>query len=153
LRNRKHAANVRAGLAAASAPRRRGNDTCSTPSAAVVIAIRLDTRGSPHGPTAAGWNFRTFYGTGRARCHGGCGGEAEVVRVGVVRDGAGERWFERRSRAQRARYTAPPASDGGRHAGAEAVRAGREPVGSRHATDVLLQRRGKWVVSPGCGVR
>jgi len=117
------------------------------------MAIRLDSSGSPHGPTADGWNFRAFYGTGRAPCHVGCGGQAEVVRVGVLDDGAGELWFECRSCAQRARYTTPPASDEERQAVAEAVTAGREPVCSRHAIDVLLQRRGKQLVCPGCGVR
>lgn len=97
--------------------------------------------------------FERYYAGEKVPCHVGCGGSAEVVRVATAADGAGELWVECRSCAQRVRYEVPPASVEERRAVERALDGGTDAVCPRHAWRTLLQRRGRQLVCPECGVR
>lgn len=96
--------------------------------------------------------FQAFYAGTTVPCHVGCGGTAEVVRVGTVADGAGELWLECGSCAQRVRYLVPPASDDEILAVRRALEDGGEAVCPRHARRTPLHPRGRQLVCPECGV-
>lgn len=97
--------------------------------------------------------IRRFYAGEEVPCHVGCGGAAEVVRVGTAADGGGELWMECGSCAQRVRYAVPQASREEREGVRRAVDGGSEAVCPRHARRTPLQPRGRQLVCPECGVR
>jgi hypothetical protein len=99
------------------------------------------------------WIFQRYYAGQRVPCHVGCGGSSEVVRVGTAAHGGGELWMECGSCAQRIRYEVPPASAEERSGVERALDGGGEAACPRHVSRVVLQRRGRQLVCPACGVR
>lgn len=95
----------------------------------------------------------TFYSGGRLPCPVGCGGVSQVVRVGAMACGRGELWLECGSCAQRGRYPVPEATERERQGIEEALKAGRDLICPRHLHRAILQRRGRGLVCPDCGVR
>jgi len=94
-----------------------------------------------------------FYAGGAVPCPVGCGGASEVVRVGALATGAGELWVECGSCAQRGRFAVPVATEPERRAVESALRDGKDVSCPRHAYRAVLQRRGRGLVCPDCGVR
>lgn len=97
--------------------------------------------------------FQTFYAGASVPCHVGCGGAAEVVRVGTAADGGGELWLECGSCAQRVRYEVPRASSDELQVVRQALEGGGEAVCPRHSRRTPLHPRGRQLVCPECGVR
>jgi hypothetical protein len=85
-------------------------------------------------------------------CPVGCGGIAEVVRVGTLEDGAGEVWIECLSCAQREKFVIPKATPAERDAANRAMEEIGEAMCPRHGRTVQLRRRGRDLVCPECGV-
>lgn len=113
----------------------------------------LDRSGRSEGGPDREAVFRQFYEGAGMPCHVGCGGTAEVVRVGTGANGAGELWVECGSCAQRMRYVVPAATELERLRVERALDGGTEPECPRHARRTALQRRGRQFVCPECGVR
>lgn len=93
-----------------------------------------------------------FYAGQPVPCPVGCGGSAEVVRVGTADSGAGELWLECASCAQRRRYEVPRAGQAEKRSVSTALRAGRATSCPRHSAPVALAPRGRQLVCPACGV-
>ncbi len=113
------------------------------PRTAARGAARTTRRGGP---------LRLFYAGEPLPCPVGCGGSAEVVRVGTSDAGGGELWLECASCAQRQRYDVPRAGQAEKRRVSTAVRAGRRTSCPRHAAPVALAPRGRQLVCPACGV-
>jgi len=96
--------------------------------------------------------IQAFYAGAQVPCHVGCGGRAEVVRVGTTPDGCGELWLECGSCAQRVRLEVPKASDEEVQAVRRALEDGGEAVCPRHARRAPLYPRGRQLVCPECGI-
>jgi len=93
-----------------------------------------------------------FYAGEPIPCPVGCGGNADVVRVGTSESGGGELWLECTSCAQRRRYDVPRAALAEKLTVSSALRARRTTCCPRHATPVALTPRGRQLVCPACGV-
>ncbi len=119
----------------------------------MATRIGTDRNAGPRDGREGNGMFRHFYAGKGVPCHVGCGGSAEVVRVGTAADGGGELWLECGSCAQRARYEVPRASVEERRVVRRALDGGGEPVCPRHARRTPLQPRGRQLVCPECGVR
>ncbi|HEX6939005.1 MAG TPA: hypothetical protein VF158_06295 [Longimicrobiales bacterium] len=119
------------------------------------MATRLGTDGwaAPGEGHAHHGFLRHFYAGESVPCHVGCGGAAEVVRVGTAADGGGELWLECGSCAQRVRYFVPRPSAEEREEVMRALDGGGEAVCPRHARRTPLQPKGRQLVCPECGVR
>jgi len=85
-------------------------------------------------------------------CPVGCGGIAEVVRVGTLDDGSGDVWIECLSCAQRAQFQIPAASTEERRQANQSMEESGEALCPRHGRPVQLRRRGRDLVCPECGV-
>jgi hypothetical protein len=96
--------------------------------------------------------IKKYLGGGMPSCPVGCGGIAEVVRVGTMEDGSGEVWIECLSCAQRERFLIQKASPAERQAAAKGMEENGEALCSRHVRPVQLRRRGRDLVCPECGV-
>jgi len=96
--------------------------------------------------------LKKYLETGQPSCPVGCGGIAEVVRVGTLEDGAGEVWIECLSCAQRDRFIIPKASATERQTALHAMEEIGEAQCPRHGRNIQLRRRGRDLVCPDCGV-
>jgi predicted RNA-binding Zn-ribbon protein involved in translation (DUF1610 family) len=86
-------------------------------------------------------------------CPVGCGGMAQVVRVGSLPNGAGDVWLECLSCAQRERFEIPAPTAQERQAAFDQLEAGNEPTCPRHGGRwVQLRRRGRDFACPDCGI-
>lgn len=119
----------------------------------MAMRIGIQNGGAPHEGGDLQALFQRYYAGLNMPCHVGCGGSVEVVRVGTVSNGGGELWVECGSCAQRARYVVPAASEDERLGVARALDGGGEAACPRHVLRVPLQRRGRQLVCPECGVR
>lgn len=96
--------------------------------------------------------LESFYAAEDVPCPVGCGGVSEVLRVATASDGSGELWMECTSCAQRKRYTVPRASSEEKKRTLEAIEAGDSARCKRHADEMMLERRGRGLICPSCGV-
>jgi hypothetical protein len=120
------------------------------------MAIPIGIQGigpEPGRPPLEAWVVERFYAGGGMPCPVGCGGAAEVIRVGSREDGGGDLWLECGSCAQRHRFDLPPATVAERGEVEAALAEVGEAACPRHAGRVVLQRRGSRLVCPQCGVR
>lgn len=118
-----------------------------------IDILRLDAGGEAERAAYARQVRERYYAGERLPCPVGCGGAAEVVRVLSREEGGGDLWLECGSCAQRGCVELPAASDEERVAVEIAFAEGGEAPCPRHARRVLLQRRGRQLACPECGVR
>lgn len=95
---------------------------------------------------------KKYLETGQSSCPVGCGGIAEVVRVGTLEDGSGEVWIECLSCAQRQRFIISKVTQTERQTALHAMEEIGEALCPRHGRSVPLRRRGRDLVCPDCGV-
>jgi hypothetical protein len=96
--------------------------------------------------------LKKYLETGQPSCPVGCGGIAEVVRVGTLEDGTGEVWIECLSCAQRERFLITRATLAEQQAAQHAMEEAGEALCPRHGRHIQLRRRGRDLVCPDCGV-
>lgn len=118
------------------------------------MAMQSEGRGyEMHSGLGETRHLSAFYAGSAVPCPVGCGGASQVVRVGTLADGGGDLWLECSSCAQRGRYAVPVATSAERAAVALAFREGQDTTCPRHTYRPVLQRRGRHLVCPDCGVR
>jgi hypothetical protein len=111
---------------------------------------REDRRGA--GPRKTDREVELFYAAEELPCPVGCGGASEILRVATRPDGGGELWMECTSCAQRKRYTVPRASSQEKKRAQASLAAGDSARCWRHADERLLEKRGRGLICPSCGV-